>query len=203
MEKDILINLIEKGYSQHRISRELSISQTTTRYWIKKYDLSTGLSSFFRLWTDAEFLDALDGSLSVAEILAKMGKVRGNGGYETLKKHAKRLGVSLPNGNSKGIAKGGRKPLLGAEIFKKDSLAGRGTVKKRLQKEGLGRFCEMCGQSPLWMGKHLDFVLDHKNGIPDDHTRSNLRFVCPNCNSQLDTHCGRNLKRSRKLTIYP
>ena len=30
-------------------------------------------------------------------------------------------------------------------------------------------------------------VLDHINGINNDHRLKNLQFVCPNCNSQLST----------------
>lgn len=35
-------------------------------------------------------------------------------------------------------------------------------------------------------------ILDHINGVSNDHRKENLRMVCPNCNSQLETHCGRN-----------
>lgn len=38
--------------------------------------------------------------------------------------------------------------------------------------------------------------LDHINGIPNDNRKVNLRFICPNCDSQLDTYCGKNTKRS-------
>ena len=34
-------------------------------------------------------------------------------------------------------------------------------------------------------------ILDHINGVPDDHRLENLRIVCPNCAATLDTHCGR------------
>jgi hypothetical protein len=40
-------------------------------------------------------------------------------------------------------------------------------------------------------------VLDHINGVSNDHRLENLRLVCPNCAATLDTHCGRNLPRER------
>ena len=39
------------------------------------------------------------------------------------------------------------------------------------------------------MRKKMSLILDHKNGINNDHRLENLRFVCPNCNGTLETHC--------------
>jgi len=51
-------------------------------------------------------------------------------------------------------------------------------------------------QSPLvWNSKKLTLVLDHKNGVDGDNRPENLRFLCPNCNSQQSTHGGRNKGR--------
>ena len=43
----------------------------------------------------------------------------------------------------------------------------------------------------------MSLVLDHINGVSDDHRIENLRVVCPNCAATLETHCGRNLPRER------
>jgi hypothetical protein len=37
----------------------------------------------------------------------------------------------------------------------------------------------------------MSMILDHINGVRDDHRIENLRVVCPNCAATLDTHCGR------------
>ena len=42
----------------------------------------------------------------------------------------------------------------------------------------------------------MGLILDHVNGIRDDHRLENLRIVCPNCAATLDTHCGRRNDRN-------
>jgi hypothetical protein len=74
----------------------------------------------------------------------------------------------------------------------------RGKLKERLLRRGLKRpECELCGQGQLWRGRRMSLVLDHINGISNDHRLENLRIVCPNCAATLETHCGRNLPRER------
>jgi hypothetical protein len=51
-------------------------------------------------------------------------------------------------------------------------------------------------RQPVWEGKALGLILDHENGDPSDHRLENLRFVCPNCESQLPTHGSRNRKKA-------
>lgn len=41
MEKQILLDLIEKNFSISRISLETNLSKTTIVYWLKKYSLKT------------------------------------------------------------------------------------------------------------------------------------------------------------------
>jgi len=48
-------------------------------------------------------------------------------------------------------------------------------------------------EAPLiWSGKELKLILDHENGVNGDDRPENLRFLCPNCNSQQPTHGGGN-----------
>src|SRR4051794_7199482 len=44
----------------------------------------------------------------------------------------------------------------------------------------------------------MALILDHINGVADDHRLENLRIVCPNCAATLETHCGRNINRTRR-----
>lgn len=64
--------------------------------------------------------------------------------------------------------------------------------------------CAICGCSEEHNGQPLVFILDHINGDASNHARDNLRMICPNCDSQLDTFKGRNKGRGmrRKRTVY-
>jgi hypothetical protein len=48
---------------------------------------------------------------------------------------------------------------------------------------------------PIWVDKELRMVLDHVNGNKCDDSPQNLRYVCPNCDSQLSTRGGKNIGR--------
>lgn len=80
----------------------------------------------------------------------------------------------------------------------------RGNIKTRLISAGLLKNeCAICHIGPLWNGKLLTLRLDHVNGINDDYRIDNLRLLCPNCDSQTDTYCGRNKKVERGKGLEP
>lgn len=58
--------------------------------------------------------------------------------------------------------------------------------------------CSICGQEPFWQGKPLTLILDHINGKNHDDRLENLRWVCPNCNQQLDTTGYRKFRTEQK-----
>lgn len=55
--------------------------------------------------------------------------------------------------------------------------------------------CALCGLQDEWNGKSLTLRTDHINGKYWDCRKNNLRFVCPNCDSQLETYCAKNRGR--------
>jgi len=55
--------------------------------------------------------------------------------------------------------------------------------------------CHFHSNPLLWNGVALPLILDHENGNSYDNRPKNLRYLCPNCDSQLDTRGGLNRGR--------
>lgn len=70
-------------------------------------------------------------------------------------------------------------------------------VKKYIISEQEGR-CDICKIEQFWNNKPMVFILDHINGDACDNSRNNLRCVCPNCDSQLDTYKAKNIGKSTR-----
>lgn len=62
--------------------------------------------------------------------------------------------------------------------------------------------CAICGMNPEWQGKPLVFILDHIDGNAANNKRDNLRCICPNCDSQLDTYKSKNKNGARSYYRY-
>lgn len=73
-------------------------------------------------------------------------------------------------------------------IFIENSIASQHTLRRWYIKGNYTPYiCSICGQEPMWQGKELTLILDHINGSNHDDRLENLRWVCPNCNQQLET----------------
>jgi hypothetical protein len=60
--------------------------------------------------------------------------------------------------------------------------------------------CPLHSGEAVWNGTRINLVLDHVDGCPYHNRSENLRLLCPNCNSQLETHGGRNRGRIQNRT---
>ena len=142
-------------------------------------------------------------NITMSATLRTLGMGVNGGTFDTLKRRLRSWGISTEHwlgcGHNKGQPNPSRalkRPL--AALLIRGSRVARGALKRRLIAEGVLRnTCATCGLDPVWEQKPLTLVLDHINGVNDDYRLKNLRLLCPNCNSQTDTFCGRNVKAKR------
>lgn len=138
---------------------------------------------------------AVESSLNYSEVLRKLG-LRPAGGNHKLLRHWVDDVWKIPTDHfdpDAGRYRGFHKPAILLElVMVENSTYSRASLKHRLFSEGLKeRKCEVCGQDENWRGRIMALILDHVNGVPDDHRLENLRVLCPNCSATLETHCGR------------
>lgn len=144
--------------------------------------------------------EIINDSNSWSEVLKKVGyKTTSGDAIKTLQNYTKTH--HLNTDAIKTYQPKSKQKAKDEDIFKKDSKHSRHVAKLHLIKLGYTpNKCEICRIPAIWQGKPLTLRLDHINGINNDHRIENLRWICPNCDSQLSTYAGRN-KKPQKTTI--
>lgn len=148
-----------------------------------------------RTWTDEQFVEAAKTVLSASGVLRALGLSEAGANHVTVKNTVKRLGIDTSHWLGQAHLRGKthawtvRLPM-DAILVEGSSYVNTSSLKGRMLREGLLKNeCVVCGQGPEWKDKPLVMVLDHVNGVYDDHRMENLRLLCPNCNSQQETFC--------------
>lgn len=79
------------------------------------------------------------------------------------------------------------------DIFKDNSNVSQAVLRRHYKNGNYSEYkCSICGLEPIWKGKPLSFKLDHIDGKTTNNELFNLRWVCPNCDRQLDTFGAKN-----------
>ena len=158
-----------------------------------------GYKSRVATCSDEEFAKTIAESYTYKEALSKLGYHHSGGAYITLRKRIKRLGLSTEHMTPKTRYGHGTEHIPDDKIFTKDSIGGC-VVRRRVLKRNLIPYkCAICGQEPEWNGEPLTLTLDHINGDHFDNRVENLRFVCPNCDTQQDTYGAKNKRKYGKV----
>ena len=144
-------------------------------------------------FSDEEFSKIVAESSNMTEISLKLGYAAKSGSnYQRIRTRIDELKLSTDH-----FSLGNRRPIKRNEenIFIENSTADQKTLRKQYLKGNYTEYkCDICGQLPIWNGKELTLILDHKNGHNHDDRLENLHWVCPNCNQQLPTTNGKNIK---------
>lgn len=139
--------------------------------------------------SDEQFQNIVENSSSYKEIAIKCGYSNVSGASSNIvKKRIERQNLDF---TSIKLTPTTWSPQL---IFVEDSPVSQSTLRKYYKQGNYTEYkCAICGQEPFWNEKPLTLTLDHKNGHNKDNRLENLRWVCPNCDRQLDTFAGKNI----------
>lgn len=159
--------------------------------------------------TDVELRRRLPGILesatSIAGILRTFGLSSNNSQNIRIKEAIRELSLDAGHLRRQGYHAGKRiirncDKSLESLLVSDSHLRNPTGLKKRLLKTGkLKNECYLCGLGPTWQDQPLTLHLDHVNGVKQDNRLENLRILCPNCDSQTSTYCGKNKSLVRKL----
>lgn len=157
-------------------------------------------------YTDEEFILATKSSLSIRQVLIKLNILPVTTNYRSFRRIAERLNVDYSHfkgkstgGNSSGnLGTFNKRASLEEILVKNSSFARTSEIKQRLFKAGLLiNHCYICNIEK-WQNKEITLHLDHINGTHNDNRIENLRILCPNCHSQTNTYCGKNVKKENR-----
>jgi hypothetical protein len=192
MEKVELQDMVSRGLSLKLMSEETGKSIGTVRYWLKKYGLKTEYEPLLLNLDDVE--SAAKEATSFANMMMILGLSVHSSNYRRLRNFVSENSIDVSHFGSAGNKNAKR--VSNEELFTKGHKHSFSTVRARVIQDGLvpRDRCAICGMQPIWNGKPLTFRLDHINGDHYDNRLSNLRFICANCDSQLDTYCHKNRK---------
>lgn len=143
-------------------------------------------------WSAEELQQMALKCTTMSEFVKLIG-YKSKGCYKTVRARCDELNISLDHFT--GLAQGSEKRTP-ENVFIENSTASQAVLRRLYKKNKYTPYvCAICGLEPFWNGKELTLTLDHINGINNDDRLRNLRWVCPNCDRQLDTFCAKNVNR--------
>lgn len=141
---------------------------------------------------DAFIISSYQNAKSVSDLLRRLGYSTYGSNSKTVQKRLNLLGLSFRELAEKGESFAREAGKTGENQLPRS----KSSLKQYLIKnEILPYRCsdQRCiNPEPNWNGEQLILVLDHIDGNPSNNDLKNLRFLCPNCNSQTKTFGGKN-----------
>jgi len=150
------------------------------------------------MWKDIECIkNIIVCSKTKTEVLKNIDKTPNANNFRKLNDFISLNGIDTSHFNNMGFKKN-HKPInkiKTSSLFVENSEKRNTVIRRRILKENLIPYkCHECGCSDEWRGKRMPLILDHINGVNNDHRLDNLRFLCSNCDSIQLTYKGRNNK---------
>lgn len=148
-------------------------------------------------WSELDLTEAVKSSISVSQVVIKLGLSMAGGSHSTIKNYIQKLNLDTSHFKGQGWNNQNYSKPLEEILVENSDHYDSYSLKKRLLKENiLKNICSECGLENKWNNRPINLHLDHINGIKMDNRIQNLRILCPNCHSQTKTYAGRNRRKS-------
>lgn len=144
--------------------------------------------------TDIELQEALNTSKSYHDLIKKFNLAINGTSYELVKKEIKRRKLNTTQFDKLCQLHSQSDDYSFEDVFCKDSPVSN--IKKYIIKykaKDISK-CEICGISE-WMGMPIIIQIHHKDGNHHNNEPNNLQALCPNCHSQTQNFCSKNIKK--------
>lgn len=150
-------------------------------------------------WKESELLlrKTIEKSLTYTDVLRTLGLNPNDANQHTLRKYIKLFNIDISHFDPTNARK--RKPVVNFESISNSKITTASLRRCVLRENKLEYKCAICGLNS-WLGKPLSLNLDHIDGNRSHNKLENLRWLCPNCDSQQNTFRGKNTKHSNKIT---
>lgn len=157
-------------------------------------------------YTEEKLKQAVKNSESIAGVLRYLGLPVSGGYHSHISRRIKCLGIDTRHFTGQGWNKGRKHPfgpekLQAKEILVYDRNGGRREnifrLKRALEEIGREKKCSICNIGETWNNKPLVLQIEHKDGNFVNNIESNLEYLCPNCHSQTETFCTKNINKGR------
>ncbi|WP_422758797.1 hypothetical protein [Paenarthrobacter sp. C1] len=195
---DQLREAVRSATSYSGVLRNLGLRGKETKSLkrhITRLELSTEHFKPVRSYSDEQLKEAVAASLTVSEVLRRLGMTPRGGSHAHVSKRIQRMGLDNSHfvGSQRGPVDGvswNRKTPADILVRKPAGSPRTATsqLKRALLESGEPHECAECGTGPVWQGRPLTLQVEHKDGDAANCLRENLCFLCPNCHTQTPTY---------------
>lgn len=130
-------------------------------------------------YSDLDLKNAVKQSISFSNVLRLLGMKVTGGNHVNIKHRITKLGIDCSHFTSKNFT---REVLVKSDKGRREHAY---ILRRALMESGIEYKCSKCNNNDEWQGEPIILQVDHIDNDWSNHELGNLRFLCPNCHSQI------------------